>query len=179
MELSFTDRGTGVALVVGGVLFQGMWLGPAAALLSVALVIAYVVWVAGAWSFRNPWLSVTYGAGLIVFLLHASEEYLHGFQRRLPALVGAERWTDGQFLTFNAVWMAVFVVAAWAVYRRRPLGILVVLFFALAGGVGNGVGHLLLAVSERGYFPGAWTAPFCLLVGGLLLHQLFQTRPAA
>src|SRR6266576_267638 len=45
------------------------------------------------------------------------------------------------------------------------LAYLVVLFLALAGGVGNGAGHLLLSVTQRGYFPGAATAPLCLLVG--------------
>lgn len=175
MDLSFRERTAGAALVVAGVLFQSLWLGRAAALLSVALVLAYVVWAGGAWSSRHPWLGATYRVGLLVFVLHASEEYLQGFHRRLPALAGAARWTDLQFLAFNAVWFAIFVIAAWAMQRRRPLGVLVVLFFALAGGVGNGIGHLLLALGQGGYFPGAWTAPLCLLVGGLLLRQLFHS----
>ena len=160
--------------MAAGALFQSLWLGRAAALLSVGLVLAYLVWTRGAWSSRHPWLEATYRAGLLVFVLHASEEYLHGFQQRLPALVGAAPWTDLRFLTFNAVWFGVFATAAWALHRRRPLGVLVVLFFALAGGVGNGIGHLLLALGQGQYFPGAWTAPLCLLVGGLLLRQLFN-----
>jgi hypothetical protein len=35
----------------------------------------------------------------------------------------------------------------------------------------------LLVVTQGGYFPGAWTAPLCLVVGALLLRQLF-TIPA-
>lgn len=161
-------------MVVAGVLFQGLFLGRAAALLSVALVAAYAIWVAGTWSLQHPWLRVTYSVSLVVFLLHASEEYLHGFQRRLPALVGADRWSDAQFITFTVVWFVTFVAAAWAIRQRQPVGALVVLFFALAGGVGNGIAHLMLTLREGAYFPGTWTAPFCLLAGVVLLRQLFH-----
>lgn len=132
----------------------------------------------GAWSFASRSLQPTYGVALAIFLLHACEEFLTGFQRRLPALVG-DHWTDRQFLVFNAAWFATFVVAGWALRQRHPLAVLIVLFFALGGGVGNGIAHLLIVVSQRGYFPGAWTAPLCLLVGTALLRQLFTIRTTA
>ena len=44
----------------------------------------------------------------------------------------------------NAAWFSTFVLAGWGLRRRRPLAVLIVLFFALGGGVGNGVAHLLL-----------------------------------
>jgi hypothetical protein len=163
-------------IVVAGVFFQSLWLGRASALLSVALVIAYVVWIAGPWSLAGRSLDATYAVALVIFLLHASEEFLTGFQRRLPALVG-DRWTDTQFLLFNAAWFTTFVVAGLGLRRRRPLAALVVLFFALGGGIGNGLAHLALVAIQRGYFPGAWTAPLCLIVGTVLLRQLF-TNPA-
>jgi hypothetical protein len=75
MHPSSRDRTVGGLFVVAGLLFQGLWLGRAAALLTVALT-------------------------LVIFLLHACEEFLTGFQRRIPALVG-DRWTDTQFLVFN------------------------------------------------------------------------------
>jgi hypothetical protein len=121
---------------------------------------------------------MTYGAALVIFLLHASEEFLTGFQRRLPALVG-EQWTDTQFLEFNSVWFVAFLVAGWGLRRRHPLAALIVLFFAVGGGVGNGIAHLVLAATRGGYFPGAWTAPLCLIVGIALLRQLFTHRPTA
>jgi hypothetical protein len=130
----------------------------------------------GTWHFPGRSLQATFGVGLAIFLVHACEEFLTGFQRRLPALVG-DRWTDTQFLVFNAAWFATFVLAAWGLHRRHPLAVLIVLFFALGGGVGNGVAHLLLVVTQGGYFPGAWTAPLCLIVGAALLRQLF-TIPA-
>ena len=80
-------------------------------------------------------------------------------------------------MVFNAAWFTAFMLAAWGLRRHHPLAVLIVLFFALAGGVGNGIVHLSLVVSQGGYFPGAWTAPLCLVVGALLLRQLF-TIPA-
>jgi hypothetical protein len=163
-------------MVVAGVSFQGLWLGRAAVLLSITLVIAYAVWIGAAWNLAGRSLQATHGVALVIFLVHACEEFLTGFQRRFPALVG-DHWTDTQFLVFNAAWLTTFVVAGWGLRRRRPLAVLIVLFFALGGGVGNGVAHLLLVVAQDGYFPGAWTAPLCLIVGTVLLRQLF-TIPA-
>jgi hypothetical protein len=176
MQPSSRDRTLGALIVLAGVLFQGLWLGRAASLLSVAFVIAYAVWIGGAWNLGGRSLQATYGVALLIFVVHACEEFLTGFQRRLPALVG-DHWTDTQFLVFNAAWFATFVLAAWGLHRRHPLAVLIVLFFALGGGVGNGVGHLLLVVVQGGYFPGAWTAPLCLIAGAALLRQLF-TVPA-
>jgi hypothetical protein len=178
MRPSSRNRVVGGLIVVAGVLFQSLWLGRAAALLSVALVIAYAVWIAGAWSLAGRSLEATYGAALVIFLLHASEEFLTGFQRRLPALIGDDRWTDAQFVIFNAVWFTTFALAGWGLRGRRPLAALIVLFFALGGGVGNGVAHLMLLAIQGGYFPGAWTAPLCLIIGTVLLRQLFTSRTA-
>ena len=52
-----------------------------------------------------------------------------------------------------------------------------VLFFAVAGGLLNGVGHLLLALQRGAYFPGAWTAPLALCVGIWLLWLLYARQP--
>jgi hypothetical protein len=176
MHLSSRDRTLGGLIVVAGVLFQGLWLGRAATLLSVAFLIAYAIWIGGAWNLAGRSLQPTYGVALVIFFVHACEEFFTGFQRRLPALVG-DRWTDTQFLVFNAAWFTTFVLADWGLRRRHPVAVLIVLFFALGGGVGNGVAHLLLVVTQGGYFPGAWTAPLCLIVGVVLLRQLF-TIPA-
>ncbi len=67
-------------------------------------------------------------------------------------LTGYE-WSDAQFVAFNMAWLAVFVLAGLGVYRRMQLVYLVVLFLALAGGVGNGAGHLLLSVTQRKVSP--------------------------
>src|SRR5581483_1364348 len=124
-----------------------------AALLSVALVIAYIVWIADAWSDTGRALQTTYAAALGVFIVHACEEFFAGFQRQLPALVGA-RWSDAQFVLFNAAWLAMFVLAGWGLRRGRPVAVLIALFLAIGGGVANGLGHLVLVAVRGGYFPG-------------------------
>jgi hypothetical protein len=117
-----------------------------------------------------------YLLAIAVQSLHFTEEFFTGFQRQFPQLVGYE-WSDGRFVTFNLAWIALFVFAAVGVYRRVPLAYLVVLFLALAGGVGNGAGHLLLSAQQGRYFPGAATAPLCLLAGiGLLVRMFGETR---
>jgi hypothetical protein len=42
--------------------------------------------------------------------------------------------------------------------------------------IGNGIGHLVLAASRGGYFPGAATAPFLLLTAGWLAVLLYLRR---
>ena len=147
-------------------------MGSATILLSVGLVIAYLVWIAARWKNDPPAVLPMYLLAIAVQCLHFAEEYLTGFQRQLPMLLGYE-WSDARFVTFNMAWLALFVLAALGVYRRVPLAYVVVLFLALAGGVGNGVAHLLLSASQGKYFPGAATAPVCLLAGIALLTRLF------
>src|SRR5262249_40743747 len=88
VTLSTRDRVTGAAFVVAGILLQSLLLGMPASLLSVALVIAYLVWTTESWSVRDPQLRWTYAIGIAIFVAHATEEYLTGLARRLPSLVG-------------------------------------------------------------------------------------------
>jgi hypothetical protein len=60
-----------------------------------------------------------------------------------------------------------------SVRRQVRLAYLVVLFVAVAAGVGNGTGHLLASAALGRHFPGLPTAPFCLLAGTVLLVKLF------
>jgi hypothetical protein len=143
----------------------------------VALIGAYALWTDQRWAVGRA-LRPVYLIGIGVFVLHATEEFRTGFQREMPALFGGT-WTNTQFVAFNAVWLVTFVIAAVTLSRRSPLPVLVVLFFMLAGCLGNGVMHLLLAVQAGGYFPGAWTAPLCFLVGIALCGQLYGTSRAA
>jgi hypothetical protein len=61
----------------------------------------------------------------------------------------------------------------WSAVQGQTPGRLVVLFLAVGGGVLNGAGHPLLSATQGKYFPGAATAPLCLLVGIALLVRLF------
>lgn len=160
--------------MVLGVAWQGWWLGRPAAMLSVLLVICGLLWQYGGWV-TTPRTAVAAALAIAVFAVHATEETLTGFAAALPALVGDPPWSTARFVTFNATWGAVFVAAALALRPGRRLPLLPLLFLAVAGGIGNGLAHLLAAVIRGGYVPGAWTALPCLLAGAWLLATM---RPA-
>lgn len=169
------DRIVGALLVLVALTAQMLWMGRATVVLGIGMVVAYLLWIAGRWNNNPAAVLPAYLLAIAVQCLHLTEEFVTGFQRRFPKLIGAE-WSDARFLTFNLLWLAVFVLAAFGVSRRVRLAYLAVLFFALAGGVANGAGHLLLCLTQGGYFPGAATAPLCLLLGVTLLTRLFKTR---
>jgi hypothetical protein len=170
--MTLCDRILGALFMLVALLTQSWWMGRAATLLSVGLIVAYLLWITGRWQNAPATVLPIYLLAIVVQCLHFGEEYVTGFQRRFPGLIGYA-WSDTRFVTFNLIWLAVFVLAALGVYRRMPLAYLVVLFFAIGGGVGNGAGHLLLSAMQGGYFPGLATAPLCLLLGIMLLARLF------
>jgi hypothetical protein len=171
------DRIVGAVFVAAAAAAQQRWMGSAAAGLGAGLVISYLLWIAARWKNDPAAVLPMCLLAIAVQCLHFTEEYLTGFQRQFPKLIGVE-WSDARFVTFNMAWLAVFVLAALGVYRRAPLAYLPVLFLALAGGVANGAGHLILCAAQGGYFPGAFTAPLCLLAGIGLLVKLFRDTPA-
>lgn len=150
-------------------------MGAAVVLLAAALVLSYVLWSArAAWPRANRVIPA-YWAAVLVQCAHLVEEYRSGFYRLFPPVLGDEAWSAHQFLAFNLVWMVVFALAGIGIARGWRPAFLVALFLALGGGVGNGLGHLMLAVRARGYFPGAYTAPLVFLAGCVLAFQLLRT----
>jgi hypothetical protein len=174
--VSARDRIVGALLVFIVLAAQTHWMGPAIIFLSGGLVVSYAVWMAAPWKNDAAAVLPIYLLAIAVQCVHFTEEYVTGFQHQFPELFGIH-WTDARFVTFNMLWLAAFVLAGWGVYRRMQLAYLVVLFLALIGGVGNGASHLILSAMNRGYFPGLVTAPFCLLMGVLVLRRLFGRRP--
>jgi hypothetical protein len=177
MPTPISPRGRllGAVLVFIVLAAQTRWMGPAIILLSGGLAVSYIVWAATRWNNDAATILPIYLLAIAVQCLHFTEEYLTGFQHRFPSLFGDD-WSDARFVTFNMLWLAAFVLAGLGVYKRVPLAYLIVLFLALIGGVGNGASHLVLAAMHRGYFPGLITAPFCLLMGILLLTRLLAGR---
>jgi|HubBroStandDraft_1064217.scaffolds.fasta_scaffold31406_2 hypothetical protein len=167
------DLVAGAVFALAAAAAQIYWMGNAVSLLSVALVIAYLLWVALPWNNDPAAVLPMCLLAIAIQCLHFGEEFLTGFPRQFPKLMGYE-WSDARFVEFNMAWLVVFILAALGVYRSVPLAYLVVLFLAVGGGVGNGAGHLLLCAMQGRYFPGAVTAPFCLLVGIVLLGRLFR-----
>jgi len=171
-KVSLRDRVVGAVIVLVAVAAQTHWMGPAIIFLSGGLVLAYAVWFTAGWKNDPAAVLPIYLVAIAVQCLHFTEEYLSGFQRQFPIQFGYE-WSDRRFVGFNMLWLAVFVIAGLGVYRRVQLAYLVVLFLAIIGGVGNGASHLVLSAMYRRYFPGLFTAPFCVLIGIILLTRLF------
>jgi hypothetical protein len=176
--LTRTDRLLGAVLVLATLVINATQMGVATALLGVAMVGAYAMWVSGRWKRADSTTVAVYVAGIVLQVAHFAEEYLTGFQRDFPALFGYA-WSDRRFASFNVAWLVVFSIAAIGLLRSVRIAYLVVLFFAIMGGIGNGLGHLALSASRGGYFPGAMTAVGSLIVGVVLLVRMNRLRERA
>jgi uncharacterized protein with HXXEE motif len=174
--VSLRDRIAGAVLVLIVLAAQTRWMGPAIIFLSGGFVASYGVWIANRWKNDAAAILPLYLLAIAVQCLHFTEEYVTGFQHQFPKLFGDD-WSDARFVTFNMLWLAAFVLAGLGVYRRVQLAYLIVIFLSLIGGVGNGVSHLVLGAMYGRYFPGVITAPFCLLMGILVLARLFGRSP--
>jgi hypothetical protein len=153
-------------------------MGRAIVILDVALVISLVFWAAYR---RNlapaPRVLPVFTVALLVQVAHFLEEYLTGFHRSFPTLFGYV-WEDSRFVAFNLAWIAILAVSAFAILRGYRLGHLGGFFLAVGAGIGNGFGHLALAIRAGGYFPGSYTAVLSLGVGSVLLAQLIRLPDA-
>jgi uncharacterized protein with HXXEE motif len=177
--VSLGDRIIGAAFVLIVLAMQTLWMGPAIIFLSGGLVLAYALWLTPRLKNNAAVVLPIYLLAVAAQCLHFAEEYVTGFQHQFPKLFGYD-WSDPRFVMFNMLWLAAFVMAGLGIYRGVQLAYLAVIFLALIGGIGNGISHLVLSAMYRRYFPGLITAPFCLLMGSVLLRRLFAgTRPTA
>ena len=138
--LTRRDRITAAALILLVAIAQQIFMGPAVAMITAGLVASYFLWAFTDWHAAPSKILPLYVLAIAVQVLHVAEEYSSGFQRKFPQLLGYQ-WTDARFLAFNALWIAIFVLAA-LVIRRTAIAYLMVIFLALAGGVANGAGHI-------------------------------------
>jgi hypothetical protein len=117
---------------------------------------------------------------VLVQAVHFTEEFATGFHRRLPQLLGLGAWPDGFFVSFNLLWLAIWMHSIQGLLARRTMALFPVWFLGLAS-VGNGLAHPTLAAVTGGYFPGLITSPFIGVIGILLLRRLFLItgHPAA
>jgi hypothetical protein len=104
--------------------------------------------------------------------VHSIEEYLF----RLYDVLAPARWISGILgvnpaLGFAIVNSLLVAFGVWCylarVRRSHPSGRTWAWFWTTLEGA-NGVAHLLLVAGERGYFPGAATAPLLLGLSGAL-----------
>jgi hypothetical protein len=118
---------------------------------------------------------------VLVQMAHSVEEYVTRLYevfapaRRVSGLVSDDLAIG--FIIVNAA-VVVFGVWCWAVPVRRgwPAAVALAWGWSLLE-LGNGAGHLLLALRRGGYFPGAITAPFLLLASVWLAVLLMRQKP--
>jgi protein-S-isoprenylcysteine O-methyltransferase Ste14 len=165
------DRLRGKLIVALGIAFNTALLGLATAGLSIGLIVAYWIWRDARWQASGRGLLWAYSLSIGLFVVHFAEEYCTGFYAAFPRLFGSF-WSARSFVVFNLVWLAVFLVSAVGVLRRQSLAHLIVIFFALAGGIANGASHIVITLWQGRYFPGSITAPLMLASGLILFHRL-------
>jgi Protein of unknown function with HXXEE motif len=167
----------GGIFVLAAIIANVAWMGRAIWGLNVGLIVAYAIWTAREARAEAVSTSVlpTYLLAVALQCLHFTEEYLAGFQRDFPQRLGYQ-WSDQQFVAFNLLWLCIFILAAAGVYKKMALAFLIVWFFAIVGGLANGILHLMMAIAQGRYFPGAFTAPFLLLAGIILIRNLRKEK---
>jgi hypothetical protein len=139
--------------------------------LDIAAIVAMLLTVRRAPGVRPPNFRVLGWTTLGIQSLHFVEEWLTGFGARFPLLLGLNPWPEAFFVSFNLIWLVVWVVALLTVGRFR--GALFPLWFLAIAAIANGLAHPLAALGTRGYFPGLVTAPLLGVTGVLLFARLF------
>ncbi len=109
--------------------------------------------------------------------VHFIEEASMGFHQQLPALLGLQDIPFSVFVTFNLLWLAIWV-ASVPLLRTSHAGAFFAAWFLAIAGMINGVAHPLLAIAQRGYFPGLVSSPFVAIACVWLWLQLREaTQP--
>lgn len=108
---------------------------------------------------------------LVIQAMHFSEEALTGFPARLGALLGLPAMPMPFFVTFNLLWLGIWMLSIPGIRSSRVGALFAAWFLAIAGMV-NAVVHPLLAMAAGGYFPGLATAPFIGAAGAWLWLRL-------
>jgi len=174
--LTQQEKIVGAAFVVVTQAAQFYLLGRATFLLTAGMLISYFLWIGTRWKKEREDILPYYLLAVTVQCLHFAEEFFTGFHHEFAKLFG-QTWSESEFVFFNLGWLLLFALAVAGLKRGMPLAYLVLLFLAVVGGIGNGIGHLLLSAVRWGYFPGVVTAPFCLIMGIMLLVCLYRGAP--
>ena len=170
------QRALAVGLTAAAIVGTLAMMGRVSVLLCAAMAASCWLFLAGRLRARRGTQRL-FVAAIGILVLHIGEEYATGFQRAFPGLLGYQ-WSDSVFLAYNLGWIAVFAVAAVGVSNDLALASLAVGFCAIGAGIANGVGHVALALMQRGYFPGLFTAPLCFAAGVALLRGIWQPEGA-
>ena len=113
---------------------------------------------------------------LAVFIqaVHFAEELATGLHERLPAVFGLAAMPLDGFVYLNLAFLAIWAVSVPGVRTGHAAAFFAAWFLAIAGMV-NGIGHPLLAIATRGYFPGLLSS---LLIGAVSVWLWLRLRNA-
>ncbi|WP_433438318.1 hypothetical protein [Nonomuraea sp. CA-141351] len=120
---------------------------------------------------------------LALFYLHVGEEALTDFNRAIAEISGTP-WADTSFTTLiGLLGPAVWVFAAWSLWRRQAFGNFV-LWFLIVGMILGEPTHLVVFPVMRmvqegvsyGYFSGMYTALFPMIPAILALRAILRTH---
>jgi len=151
--------------------FNFLYMGFTVIFLNIGLAISLIVWLNFKKSYSRK-LSCLYILGIIIQLMHFLEEYYTGFYKALPSIFNTNSWTGSQFIIFNIIWLSIFLLAAIGTFKKIRLSFLIVWFFILIGGVGNGIMHIGLSLIQKEYFPGTVTAFFLFVIGLIMIKTI-------
>jgi hypothetical protein len=151
---------------------------PAAVILTVASVVAFIAWMRTTYAYpvRTRKVIAVYLGAIAFQFIHMSEEYLGGFPHEFTELFDSSRdWSEKSFLLtfvfgFGAIWV---LAAAGALYQLRIANYLL-WFYALGAGLINAISHFAFPIIRGGYFPGVYTATGHLVLSALLIVLLVK-----
>ena len=117
---------------------------------------------------------------IVVQCLHSIEEYV----TKLYEVFAPARYVSGLltidlrlgFAVFNAALVALGLWCYFSRVRPNQPGARAWIWFWVLLELGNGAGHIALAAQRGSYFPGAATAPFLLVLAGMLAYRLTRAR---
>lgn len=113
-------------------------------------------------------------------VLHSLEEYYfrlweHLAPARLLSGLVSDDLPFGFAVINSTIVVLIFLSYLVPVRNASPYARQVVWFWATLETL-NGAGHLWFGFAVGAYFPGLYTAPFLLLIGGILIQQLIARR---
>jgi hypothetical protein len=154
--------------------FNFWYMGMPVLFLNIGLAVSLIIWLnyKKHYSRKLSWLYLT---GILIQLTHFLEEYYMGFYKALPSIFNANPWSERQFIIFNMVWLIIFLLAAIGSFNNIKMSFLIVWFFILVGGIGNGIMHIGLSLLRKEYFPGTVTAVFLLAFGIIMILNIVSS----
>ena len=151
---------------------------PAAGILVVASVVAFVAWMRTTYAYpvRTRKVIAVYLGAISFQFVHMSEEYLGGFPHEFTELFDTSQdWTEKSFLlTFVFGFGALWVLAAAGVLYQLRIANFMLWFYALGAGLINAISHFAFPIIKGGYFPGVYTATGHLIMSILLIVLLVR-----